>query len=637
MRLRKKLLLAAVPAIVTLGALGAYSAGTIERLGSAAEEILRDNYKSIRVVQRLHEVRADVEHQFLSRGQVDLAVIESQLAACSESLVVQQGNVTEPGEDEATAGLTRAFEAWSAAVRAAAVRPAGPGQLEAYLERAHASSEALRVDTARIVAVNQEAIVRKTHDTTLLAEQLRRRVVLLFLAAFSTLVVVGVLAANHLSRPLVELTRAVRALGKGDLDHPLPRATGDDEVALLVQEVARMAEALREYRRSSLGELIAAQQLAQAAIDSLRDPVLSFGPDRRVRQVNAAATRLLAVDPDAQDPMGRVPSELRSAIGRARDRVLAGRGAVVPEGLADAIPAMVHGAVRQVQLHATPTVRRGAGEIVGATVLVRDVTSLHAAAALKDDLLSTVAHELRTPLTSLRMAVHMVLEQAGGPLTDKQQELLAAAREDAERLHALIEGILSLARMEEGGLAARRRPMAPSELVDAVVGPLRLPAADKRVELTAQAALEPACMIDRESAVIALGNVVQNALRHTPEGGKIAIRTVAEPSGRWMRFEVQDTGEGIAPEHHARLFSRFYRVPGAPSGGTGLGLSITRDVVHAHGGEVGVESAPGAGSTFWFTLPCAGPDASGEHGRLTSGALPRLDASGERAAPAPPV
>ncbi len=636
MRLRRKLFVAALPAILTLGALGAYSAGTIERLGGAAEEILRDNYKSIRVVQRLHEVRADVEHGFLSREQVDLAAIESRLAVCVESLVIQQGNVTEPGEGEATADLTRAFEAWSAAVRASAALPPGRA-LEAYLERAHGSSEALRLAGARIVALNQEAIVRKTHDTTLLAEQLRRRVVLLFLAAFTTLVVVGVLASKHLSRPLVELTRAVRSLGKGELDQPLPLARGDDEVALLIQEVARMAEALREYRRSSLGELIAAQQLAQAAIDSLRDPVLSFGPDRRVRQVNAAATRLLGVDPDAKEPLGRVPGDLRSAIGRARDRVLSGRGAVVPEGLADAIPAMVRGAARQVQLHATPTVRRGAGEIVGATVLVRDVTSLHAAAALKDDLLSTVAHELRTPLTSLRMAVHMVLEQAGGPLTDKQQELLAAAREDAERLHALIEGILSLARMEEGGLAARRRPVAPAELVDAVVGPLRVTASDRRVELVATAVAEPPCLADREGAVIALGNVVQNALRHTPEGGRITIDARPDAAGGTIRFEVKDTGEGIAPEHHARLFSRFYRVPGSPPGGTGLGLSITRDVIHAHGGEVGVESAPGAGSTFWFTLPCVLPDASGEHGRLTSGVLPRLDASGERPAPVPPA
>lgn len=636
MRLRQKLLLAALPAILTLGALGAYSAGTIERLGGAAEEILRDNYKSIRVVQRLHEVRADVEDQFLGQAQMDLAAVESRLATCAESLAVQQGNVTEPGEAEATLDLTRSFTAWSAAVRAAAGSPAA-SRLEVYLERAHASSEALRVAGSRIVALNQEAIVRKTHDTTLLAEQLRRRVVLLFLAAFTTLVVVGVTAANHLSRPLVELTRAVRALGKGDLDHPLPRSTGDDEVALLVQEVARMTEALREYRRSSLGELIAAQQLAQAAIDSLRDPVLSFGPDRRVRQVNAAAARLLGVDPDAQDPLGKVQGDLRSAIGRARDRVLAGRGAVVPEGLADAIPAMVHGAARQVQLHATPTVRRGAGEIVGATVLVRDVTSLHAAAALKDDLLSTVAHELRTPLTSLRMAVHMVLEQAGGPLTDKQQELLAAAREDAERLHALIEGILSLARMEEGGLAARRRPVAPAELVEAVVGPLRVTAGDRRIELVATAVTDPPCLADREGAVIALGNVVTNALRHTPEGGRITVDARPDASGAYIRFEVKDTGEGIAPEHHARLFSRFYRVPGSPPGGTGLGLSITRDVIHAHGGEVGVESAPGAGSTFWFTLPCARPDASGEHGRLTSGVLPRLDASGERAGSVPPA
>lgn len=619
MKLRQKLVLAALPAILTLAGLGAYAAAIVDQLGGSAENILHANYKSIRVLQRMSELRADIERLFLAPGDsIDREDLEARIAELEDELATQVGNVTEPGEAEATSRLSGAFKAWAAGVRGAAARPAGQERVQVYLEGVRPSAEELRATSARIVTLNQDAIVRKTRETSALADALRQRLVLVSLAALGALVVLGVVVAGRVARPIVKLTRAVRAIATGDLDRPLPAAHGDDEVAVLVKEVARMTEALRDYRRSSLGELLAAQQLAQAAIDSLRDPVVSFGPDRRVRQVNEAARRVLGVDPDAEDPLRLVPAELRRAFERALARVLSGRGAVVPEGLADTIPAMVDGAARHVQVHATPTVRRAGGEIVGATVLVRDVTSLHAAATLKDDLLSTVAHELRTPLTSLRMAVHMVLEHAAGPVTEKQLELLTAAREDAERLHALIEGILSLARIEEGGLAARRVRVAPQDLVDDVVGPLRVTAADRRIDLSADAVAEPLCFMDRESAAIALGNMVQNALRHTPEGGRVTVRAFVDRDPGKVRFEVGDTGEGIAPEHHARLFSRFYRVPGAPAGGTGLGLSITRDVVHAHGGEVGVESALGQGSTFWFTLPCAQGDASAEAPALPS-------------------
>lgn len=613
MNLRQKLLLATLPALFILGALGIYATLMVERLNAQAESILRANYRTLVAIHELEELRAAIDRSFFAPQGATPAGVESGLhALASGPLALQRGNITEQGEDEATARLTAAFEGWSRAVRQAASLLPGPPQAEAWLVAVRPASEELRQAGSRILTLNHDALVRKSRETSALAERLRLRLILASGAAVAALIAVGVLLAGRISGPLVELAAAARAISKGDLDRPLPRAEGGDEVATLVQEIGAMTEALREYRRSSLGELLAAQQLAQAAIDSLREPVISFGPDGRVRQVNHAAEKQLSIDADVEDPLRALPADLRRQIERARERVLSGRGEVVPEGLTDTIPAMIHGVVRQVQVHATPTVRRSGGEIVGATVLVRDVTSLYAAAAVKDDLLSTVAHELRTPLTSLRMAVHMCLEPAAGPLNDRQQDLLHAAREDSERLHRVVEGILSVARIEEGGLVSRRQLVSPADIVEAVVGPLRVNASTRGIELAAEAPGEPPCLADQGSVEIALGNIVQNALRHTPEGGKVSVR--AFPLDGAVRFEVKDTGEGIAPEHHARLFSRFYRVPGSPPGGTGLGLSITRDVVHAHGGEVGVESAQGAGSLFWFTLP-TGPSPS------TSGAI----------------
>jgi len=107
--------------------------------------------------------------------------------------------------------------------------------------------------------------------------------------------------------------------------------------------------------------------------------------------------------------------------------------------------------------------------------------------------------------------------------------------------------------------------------------------------------------VDPDRLELVLGNLVGNGVKHTPAGGEVEVRVSRE--GTRVRFEVRDTGEGIAPEQQARIFEKFYRAPGAPAGGAGLGLSIARDIVQAHGGELGVVSAPGQGSTFWFTLP----------------------------------
>ncbi|MCW8141550.1 MAG: HAMP domain-containing histidine kinase, partial [Planctomycetota bacterium] len=159
-------------------------------------------------------------------------------------------------------------------------------------------------------------------------------------------------------------------------------------------------------------------------------------------------------------------------------------------------------------------------------------------------------------------------------------------------------------RIAAGGPAARRRPVPPAGLDEAALAPARVPAADRGVQLACDGPLEGAVEVDGECAALALGNLVHNAIRHTPEGGRVLVRAGPSAPG-WARLEVRDDGPGVPPEHRARLFSRFYRVPGSPPGGTGLGLSIARDVVHAHGGEIGIDGAPGQGSAFWLTLPLA--------------------------------
>jgi signal transduction histidine kinase len=256
------------------------------------------------------------------------------------------------------------------------------------------------------------------------------------------------------------------------------------------------------------------------------------------------------------------------------------------------------------------------GGIIGLTIVFQDVTRLRRFDELKTDMVATVAHEFRTPLTSLRMAIHLCADGVVGPLTDKQADLLFAARDDCARLQSIVDDLLDLSRIQAGHIELHRRNVSAMALIQQTLDEHRELARQAQVELEVGApSIDRPVTADPDRVDLVLSNLVSNAIRHTPPHGRVDVRAAPDKDG--VRFEVRDSGPGIAAEHIPRLFERFYRTPEAPPGGAGLGLYICKEIVTAHGGRIGVESDPGHGAVFWFTLPRA-PEAQLDGGQLPS-------------------
>ena len=604
MTLRSRLLLAQSPLAVALIAVAALSVTSSNMLGQAGEQILADNYRSVLAAQRMKESieRLDSAALFLVIGEREraLALVREHRPAFERELQVEDRNITEPGEAEADRVLHDEWTRYQTGYDRFLASP--PEELQRlYLEVLQPGFLKVKAAADDILSLNQDAMVLKSTRLRRRSEWLKTVVVSGTLAAL----ILGFLASAALTsralRPLSVLGQSVRRLGQGDYATRvrIPEATGS-EVSQLATDFNAMAESLQRYRDSSLGELLEAQLAAQATIDSLPDPVLVFDAGGKVTNTNRAAEQLLGVRA-SDGNLSAAPPAVRDRVEKIRAEVLAGAPTVQPRGFEDALVVESSDGNRALLPRANP-VSSDEGQLLGATVVLQDITRIRRFDELKDDLVATVAHEFRTPLTSLRMAIHLLAEQTVGPLSDRQLDLVTAARDECERLQGIVDDLLDLARIRSGRLELHPRQVSTELLLEQARQATRDGSEQRHVPVDVE--IQPGAEVvtaDPDRIELALNNLLTNAVRHGPPGRPVLVR--ASRSNGAVRIEVRDDGPGIPAEYQPRLFEKFYRVPGSQPGGAGLGLSIVRDVVEAHGGKVGVQSTPGSGATFWIELP----------------------------------
>jgi two-component system, OmpR family, phosphate regulon sensor histidine kinase PhoR len=398
----------------------------------------------------------------------------------------------------------------------------------------------------------------------------------------------GAMGGAALSVALVTLRdagrgRRLRAWLRGAQDQPAPRDTG------FWGELGYRAErSLRLRERETAQEQMRLRQFL-SAIEASPNGVMMLDANEQITWCNSQAADHFGIDP-VRDRLQRVTNLVRTPTFVAH--LQAGN---LDEPVVFASPrgrAMLSVLVRPY----------GEGMRL---VLSQDITERERTDAMRRDFVANVSHEIRTPLTVLAGFVETL---ATVPLTAAERpRVLSLMRQQTDRIQALVDDLLTLAQLEGGPLPAADRWLAIDGTLQTVLADAQaLSSSHHRITLEAQAGCQVAG-VDAELCS-AMGNLVSNAVRYTPEGGTIEIRWRVRDSDGCAEFEVRDSGIGIDKEHLPRLTERFYRVDGSRSrdtGGTGLGLAIVKHVAQRHGGELDIQSEPGKGSSFKLVLPAA--------------------------------
>ncbi len=410
----------------------------------------------------------------------------------------------------------------------------------------------------------------------------------------------GFYFARSISRPLQTMTGFAQAVADGN-DPSKLAIDSRDEIGALAKAVNSMAEQLRER----LERIVNDRNELRAILSGMAEGVVAVDRNERVVHMNAVAGGILGTMPDEafHKPIWEV-TRLRQVCA-ALTTTLA-RGSV----LAEEVGIQSGSEARMLELVATPLRDRNE-ELAGAVVVMHDVTRLRQLEVIRRDFVANVSHELKTPLTAIRGFVETLLDERG-MAAEQRQRFLGKIKDHCERLTALVTDLLSLSRVESGREVLEKDLLDLRDPVRASAQGLLAAAGKKQLRLETVLAERPLPVRgDAEALRQVVDNLIANAIQYTPAGGRIEVRAHARE--RVACIEVEDTGIGIEPRDQERIFERFYRVDKARSrelGGTGLGLAIVKHIVLAHGGTIGVDSTPGAGSTFRVLLPLEGENPS---------------------------
>ncbi len=402
---------------------------------------------------------------------------------------------------------------------------------------------------------------------------------------------------TRITNPLREMKDAANRVAQGDYTTRVAiRST--DEIGELANTFNQMASELHTLIRDIQHE----RDHLSSVLRSMTDSVISFDSDGEVILTNPQGQQLLEdwktvdwteEDEEAQEEDVLIPGPLRETF---RNVIASGKETIVKIHVKSGVWSVVM----------TPLVSNDS--VRGAVAVLRDVTEEFRVDKMRKDFVANVSHEIRTPLSMVQGYSEALMDDIAST-PDERRELVQVIHDESLRMGRLVKDLLDLARMEAGYLEMNFQPVDVNALASRVYRKFAALAKERQIKLT-KSPDDPSLTLeagDADRLEQVLTNLLDNALRHTPEGSSIALEAgrLSKVKGDWLELKVIDQGQGIPYEDLPYVFERFYKADKARkrTGGTGLGLAIAKNLIVAHGGTISVASEPGSGTTFTILLP----------------------------------
>ncbi|MBA4360374.1 MAG: PAS domain-containing sensor histidine kinase [Pseudomonas sp.] len=589
MKLRTRLFLS-ISALITVALLGLLlGLVSVMQMAGTQEVLVRNNFVTLDLGLKLRQALGDQLMIMIDENPDPAAFQASRqhyLELLDEGASLQQSGNGGYGFTQAKADYLDFLQAYD---QTQASVPVLTGN-EALLEKFNTLRSGLVSEQKRSLD-NINDIERQARERALLIAGL------LGLIGLAVLII-GFVTAHAIARrfgaPIEALVQAADDIGQGNFEVTLPVSSAE-EMNQLTKRFGIMAEALREHQAMNIDELLAGQQRLQAVLDSIDDGLLMIDREGYLEHLNPVAQRQLGWDTD----------RLGQGLGTALDRPeldeqlqLVLRGGTLERAPED-LSIEVDGESRLLTYSLTP-VSHTQGHILGAVMVLHDVTEQRAFERVRSEFVLRASHELRTPVTGMHMAFGLFRERAKFPEDSREADLLDTVNEEMQRLMQLINDLLNFSRYQNGLQKLTLAPCSIEELLEQAQARFAGAAAQKGIELRVEVQGPlPRLQADQAQLDRVLDNLIDNALRHTAQDG--LIRLQARRHGERVIISVEDNGEGIAYGQQGRIFEPFVQV-GRKKGGAGLGLALCKEIVQLHGGRMGVYSRPGQGTQFYMAL-----------------------------------
>jgi len=582
------------------------SSAYIYTLSKYADAMFKDNYKSIVSAKHMSvalDDMKDLQTAYLFSG-MDINIDSSYaglVRSFEKNLQDEEANITEAGEQETTVQLRSAFEEYTDIFND--MKTDSSDRKEIYFVRLLPTYRDVKKNITSVSEINMDAIIRKNSKLEDTSQQ-----AYLFISIIGTLcfVLSFTLLLNlpkNIANPVRELTQGIKEIARRNYDQQL-HFHSRDEFGEVAEAFNTMAIKLNEFEKSNLSQILFEKKQIEAIISTMNDAIIGVDESSRVIFANPVACDLLGLQ--SKDIVGQYAPDVaaRNNLFQNIIRDLMDGSYITKEFT----PIKIVSAGRQSyfskeisDVRITPT---GAGDpaVIGHLIILRNITKFQELDDAKTSFIATISHELKNPIASARLNLKLLEDVRIGNLNEDQSVIVRNIREEIVRLSKITGELLDLTQVETGNILLHTQATDPKEIVDYTLQAMNYQAEQKGIKIILNMSDNLQFVnADAEKTAWVLINLVNNAIHYSGTRREVILEVIAEEKA--VKFSVRDFGNGIEKQYLDKVFEKFFKVPGSIQSGTGLGLAISKDFISKQKGQIWVESKPGEGSVFSFTLP----------------------------------